>query len=56
MDLDEIWYGHNAIGVYPEIMFTISYIDNDNMVDDQTCEVELTLVPLAVGPYNDVWL
>jgi hypothetical protein len=26
------------------------------MADEHTCEVGLTLVPLAIGPYNDVWL
>jgi hypothetical protein len=25
------------------------------MMDEQTCEVGLTLVSVAIGPYNDVW-
>jgi hypothetical protein len=36
--------------------FEIPTIGNTNMADEKTCEVGSTLVPLAVGPYNDVWL
>jgi hypothetical protein len=56
MDLYEIWYGYYAIGDYPKIFLQFSTVGNMNMADEQTCEVGSTLAPLAIGPYNDVWL
>jgi hypothetical protein len=41
-DFDGIWYGFPAIG-------------NTNMVDAQNCEVGVTLEPLNVWLYSDVW-
>jgi hypothetical protein len=38
-DLDEIWYGHSAIGVYPEITpFKFPTIDNTKMADVKICD------------------
>jgi hypothetical protein len=53
--LDEILYGHYAIGHYLEIIFFCFLLLITNKMDERTCEVGLTLVPLCVGPYNDVW-
>jgi hypothetical protein len=36
--------------------FSIPTIGNTRMADERTCEVESTLAPHAIGPYNDVWL
>jgi hypothetical protein len=57
-DLDEIWYGPYAIGIYPKIVLLnfLQSVIATNMADEQTCEVGSTLAPLAIGPYNDVWL
>jgi hypothetical protein len=48
------------MGVMPLGTTVKSYLfpttGNNNMVGKQTCEVGLTLAPLAIGPYNDVWL
>jgi hypothetical protein len=43
--LDDIWYGRFAIGDYPEII-----LFNTIMADEQTCEVESTVAPFAIGP------
>jgi hypothetical protein len=32
-----------------------STIGNNNMADEQTCEVGSTLAPLAIEPYSDEW-
>lgn len=55
-DLDDIWYGHYAIWGYPKSYFQSPIFDNTTTADKQTCEVVSTLVPLMIGPYNDVWL
>jgi hypothetical protein len=34
--------------------FQFPKIGNTNMADEQTCEVESTLAPLAIGSHNDV--
>jgi hypothetical protein len=35
--------------------FAISYNNNMNMAEEQTCEVGSTLAPFTIGPYN-MWL
>jgi hypothetical protein len=50
-DLDYILCGHYAIW----ISFKFPTISNNNMGDEQTCDLRSTLAPLAVGLYIDIW-
>jgi hypothetical protein len=51
MGLDEILYG-----LPKNYTSRISAVGNINVVSRQVYEVAFILVPLAVGPYDDVWL
>jgi hypothetical protein len=44
------------LGTTLKYISQFSAIGNTNMADEQTCEVGLTLAPLAIGSYSDVWL
>jgi hypothetical protein len=53
--LDEIWYGHHTNEGYPIIiLFNLIQPVNTNVADKEICEVGSTLLPLAIGPYNEV--
>jgi hypothetical protein len=49
-DLGEIW------DLSQTRTSKFSTISNTSMADEQSCEMGWTLAPLALGPYNDVWL
>jgi hypothetical protein len=57
-DLDEVRYLRNVTWIYLKILL-LSFLQifcDTNMVDEQTCSVKSMLAPLAVGPYDDIWL
>jgi hypothetical protein len=53
-DLDKFGMDVMAFGSNLESYFSV-IISNTNMADERTCVVGLTLAPLALGQYNDVW-
>jgi hypothetical protein len=55
-DLDEMCCGRHATEICPRNRtFQFPAFGNTVMADEETCEVGSTLVPLAVGQYNDAW-
>lgn len=52
MNFDETLCGHYVIGDYPKLYPIVS---NINMVETWNCEAEVTLLPVIIGSYNNVW-
>lgn len=53
-DFHEIWYKHCTIGGHPKLVILKPTIDNNNMNDARTCDVEAELASLNIGSLNDV--
>jgi hypothetical protein len=50
--IDEIWYGHYAIGGYPKLIIFSFLQSAYNMADEHTSELGVTPMPLNIGSYN----